>query len=246
MKIEYPTDIEVQQALDSICDKAIKRPPRIFSFLYDMVHSLGMRCIFYGTYDALCISFFIFLLTGFLLGHSLLTDPAGEILVYAIVFSFAPMLFLLLSILSFWKEREEKLYSLKMVCKYTVKHLQAFRMLAASVIGFVSTTGYVIVLCHWMNIEALHILSVAYASLFIFSIIMVQIVLTKESLLSIALLGAAWLLLNVVCFVAAGEGYSLMLRAVPTALWITIDTLLVILLIRKCRIYVRRVCNACG
>lgn len=246
MMIEYPTDIEVQQAIINICDKAIKKPAKITTFLRDMIHNLGIRYIFYGSYDALAVSLCIFMFTGFWLGHKALNNPAGEILIFAIVFSLAPMMFMLLSILSFWKEREEKLYSLKMACKYTVKHLLAFRMFSASILGLVSTTGYVLVLCRLMNIEIIHVLSVAYASLFLFSIVMVQIVLTRESFLSVVLFGAIWLLLNAICFAVANNVYSLLLRAVPSALWISIDTILVVVLIRKYRMFVRRVCNACG
>lgn len=246
MMIEYPTDIEVRQAVVSICDKAMKKPVKITTFLHDMIHNLGFRYIFYGTYDAVAVSLCIFMLIGFWLGHKALNDPVGEILIFAIVFSLAPMMFMLLSILSFWKEREEKLYSLKMACKYTVKHLLAFRMFSAAILGFVSTTGYVLVLCHLMNIEVIHVLSVAYTSLFLFSIVMVQIVLTQESFLSVVIFGAIWLLLNAVCFAVASNAYSLLLRAVPAALWISVDAVLVVVWIRKCRVFVRRVCNACN
>ncbi len=244
--VEYPTDIEIQQALDSICDKAMKKPLKIWAFLYDMAHDLGIRYIFYGTYDAVLISICAFLIACIFLGNSVLTNPAGEVHIYAVVFSVAPLLFMLLLTLSSWKEREESLYSLKMVCRYTAQHLLAFRMLMASVLGFVCTTGYVLILCRFVNVEVVHVLSVAYASLFLFSIAMVQMILSKESFRPAGILCAAWLLLNGICFAASASIYSLFLRAVPAAIWIAVDAVLIIVLIRKCRLYVRRVCNAYG
>lgn len=244
--VEYPTDIEVRQALDSICDQAMKKPPKILAFLYDMAHNLGIRYIFYGTYDAVLISICVFLIACIFLGNSVLTDPSGEVQIYAVVFSLAPLLFMLLFTLSSWKEREASLYSLKMACRYTAQHLLAFRMLTAAVLGFVCTTGYVLILCLLMNMAFVHVLAVAYASLFLFSIMMVQIILSKESFLPVVILCAAWLLLNGICFAVSSNIYSLLLRAVPAAIWIAVDTVLIIVLIRKCRLYVRRVCNAYG
>lgn len=246
MMIEYPTDIEVQQTINDICDRTMKKPHKILSFVHDMAHNLGMRYIFYGTYDVILVSICVYLIAGFWLGNSILTNPSGKVQIYAVVFSLSPLLFMMLFTLSYWKEREANLYSLKMVCRYTVKHLLAFRMLTASVLGFACTTGYVLILCHLMRMEFVHVLSVAYASLFLFSIVMVQIVLSIESFLPVVILCVMWILCNCICFVVSVNIYSLLLQAVPTALWIVIDTILVVVLIKKCRLYVRRVYNAYG
>lgn len=244
MMIEYPKDIEVQQEINTICDLAVEKPPGVLAFVQDMARNLGLKYIFYGTYDAILVSVCVFLIAVFWLGNSILTNPNGEVKIYAVVFSLAPLLFMLLFSLSYWKEREANLYALKMVCKYTVKYLLAFRMLTASVLGFVCTTVYVLILCHIMQTGFVHAMSVAYASLFLFSIIMVQIVLSRESFLPVAVLSAAWVLCNSICFAVSVDIYSLLLRAIPTAIWIAVDTVLAIFLIKKCRLYVRRVCNA--
>lgn len=241
MIIEYPTDIEIQQALENICDRAIKKPKNILAFIHDMAHNPGIRYIFYGTYDAVLISLCVFLIAGVFLGNSVINNPSGEVQIYAAVFSFSPLLFMLLCTLSFWKEKETDLYPLKMTCRYTIHHLLAFRMLTASVLGFVCTTGYVVILCRLIDMEFIHVLAVACASLLLFSIFMVQIILSKESFLSIVILCFAWLLFNGICFAASISIYSFLLRAVPTVIWIAVDILLGVALIRKYRLYVRRV-----
>lgn len=246
MNIVYPTDQEMQQAIEVICVKALKKTVNLATFLRDMACNLGMKYIFYGTYDVVFISVFVFLFAGLCLGNNILFHPMGEAWLYAGVFALAPLLTMLLFSISFWKECETSMYYQKMVCRYTVAHLLAFRMLVASILGFVFITGYVLVVCLITQASFLQVLGVAYASLFLFSIIMTQVVLAKGTFLPLACLNLAWILVNgLACFLSI-DLHATLLRIIPTAIWIIVDLALAVLLIRRFCVYVRRVCHAYG
>lgn len=246
MNIPYPTDIEVEQAIGKICDKALKKPANLMTFLRDMVCNLGIKHIFYGAYDALVLSGFVSCLAGLSLGNRVLFDPMSEAWLYAGVFALAPLLTMLFFSISFWKERETSLYSQKMVCRYTVAHLLAFRMLVASVLGFVFTTGYVLAVCLLTHTPILQLLCVAYASLLLFSILMTQAVLSKGTFLSLGCLNLAWILANGMGCALSVDLYAALLRVVPTVIWAVIDLGLGMLFIRRFCVYVRRVYHAYG
>lgn len=246
MNIEYPSTEQINCEIDKICDRSIHKRVTIRSFLNEMFRNLGMKYVFYGAYDALVISTVISIIVAFLLGRMVLYSDTGETLIYAVAFSAAPLLFMLLFLLSYWKERETALYATKMACKYTVHHLLAFRMLAASFLGFVFATWYVVVLCSFLQIEYVRILSVAYASLFLFSIILIRVVLSQGGSRSVAWVSGLWLIINGIFLTFAGAVYGILLQIIPGVLWIVLDFALAIILIRECGFYVRRVCNAYG
>ena len=244
MNIIYPTNQEMDQAICDICDKALKKPTNLVTFIHDMLCNLGMKYIFYGVYDAVIVSFFVVFFAGLQLRNTILSSPMSDAWLYAGVFALAPLLTMLLCSLTFWKERETSLYAQKMTCRYTVAHLLAFRMLVASALGFVFTTGYVLVVCYLSQAPFLEVLSVAYASLFLFSIIMTYVVLEKGTSLSLILLNLSWIFVNVMGCVFSVDIYAELLRSVPILIWCIIDLTLGFFIIRRFCVYVRRVCNA--
>ena len=56
MKIEYPTNEQIEKSVGIICNEGMEKRDTIFSFLKNMTLNLGIKNIFYGVYDVMLIS----------------------------------------------------------------------------------------------------------------------------------------------------------------------------------------------
>lgn len=240
MNIPYPSDDQIQAASQKICCEALPQRETVISFVNNMTTNMGLKNIFYGTYDTMAIAVSVFLVIGMAVPAMLHTDSDMLNKLTVFVFAFSPMLFMLLYSLSYWKELGESVYPIKMTCKYTVHHLLAYRMLAASLASVVFNGVYVAVLCNRISIPSITMMCISLSALFLFSLLLIMTVLRFQSLWAVIALNAGWLVMNAILGGLEMEAYATFLQAVPVGVWIVLDVVLVAAFMKCCGVYLNR------
>lgn len=240
MNIPYPRDEQIKTASQIICQKALPQKETIFTFIKNMTTHLGLKNIFAGTYDTIAIALFVSLIIGIVAPISIRSSSNVQDELTIFVFAFAPMLFMLMYALSYWKEYGEAVYQIKMTCKYTVHHLLAYRMLVTSFASVLINGIYVTVLCYHLSLPIIAMVSISLSSLFLFSLLLILTVLHFNSLCSVISLSIGWLLVNALIGFLFQREYVAILHAVPVGVWIIVDLALFGIYLNRCTIYLNR------
>lgn len=218
MNIEYPSDFEIEQSIDYICEKGKIKKDGFFVFLRDMTEGLGVANVFYGIRDAMLLAVSVFVLM--CMGVMYFCD--GENAHKAVIGTFvlAPAVFTVMFLLSYIKEKTSETYQVKMTCKYTVNHLLAYRMFVFSLAGAAADTVYAVLVCAKTQLSFVMLLCVSLSSLFLFSLVLIFTVLRFNSVFAPVTVLAGWVILNSVLWLIFGDGYGVILQQIP--LWIYI------------------------
>ena len=247
MNVIYPSDSRIREAVHEICEKApLSKTPTLLSFLRDMARNLGFRQIFAGTWDVMLISGLIFCVVGLVSAVDLRTSHNQAQHATVFLFAFSPVFLFLAFSLSLWKEVEGPAYPIKMTCFYTARHLMAFRVFCVTCLSFGVVGFYTLFLGAILKLPSLPLLCVSLSSLFLYSLLQIQAVLSVRSNLAACGMLAAWVFGNCTASRLFPGFYWELLQAVPLAAWLLMDLLLAVLFCNRYHIYIRRVCYAEG
>lgn len=245
MTIRYPSEEQIRASVREICEQApLTKRPTTLSFLRDMSRNLGLRQIFAGTWDIIAICCTLFAVVGVVGAMELRTsvDPQQNGSVF--LFAFSPVFLFLLFSLSLWKEVEGSAYPIKMTCFYTARHLMAFRVFCVTCLSFGAVGFYTLFLGVILKLPGLPLLCVSLSSLFLYSLLQIQAVLSVRSNLVACGMLAAWVFGNCAAAGLFPRSYWELLQAVPFVAWLLMDLLLAVLFCNRYGIYVRRACYA--
>ena len=154
---------EKERAIELILSHGLTKPKSLWRHFTDMYRALGFRHLFLNTAQPIIIS--VALMIGFIALFPLPYDQYK----YTVLFASAPVFFIFVVLLSETVERMSKLYELKMTCKYTVRHVAAFRVLCFSLMGTVlCTLANLFIRFSDMN-SFFRALSLSLCALFLFS-----------------------------------------------------------------------------
>ena len=247
MTIQYPSEEQIRASVRKICEQApLTKRPTILSFLRDMSRNLGLRQIFSGTWDVIAICCTLFAVVGVIGAMELRTSVDRQQSGAVFLFAFSPVFLFLLFSLSVWKEAEGPAWPIKMTCRYTVRHLMAFRVFCITCLSFAAVGFYTLVLSCVLGLRGLPLLCVSLSSLFLYSLIQIQAALSVRSNWAACGLLALWVFGNCAAAQLWPRFYWELLQAVPTLAWVAVDALLAFLFCNRYGIYVRRACYAEG
>lgn len=247
MKVHYPSEDQIQSSIQRICEQApLSKGPTLLSFLRDMARNLGLRQIFAGTWDVMLISGLTFCVVGLVSAVDLRTSANQTQSATVFLFAFSPVFLFLIFTLSLWKEVEGSAYPIKMTCFYTTRHLMAFRVFCFTCLSFGAVGFYTLFLGAILKLPSLPLLCVSLSSLFLYSLLQIQVVLSVRSNLAACGMLAAWAFGNCAASRLFPGFYWALLQAVPFGAWLLLDLLLAVLYCNRYIIYIRRVCYAEG
>ena len=247
MTIQYPSEEQIRASVRKICEQApLTKRPTILSFLRDMSRNLGLRQIFSGTWDVIAICCTLFAVVGVIGAMELRTSVDRQQSGAVFLFAFSPVFLFLLFSLSVWKEAEGPAWPIKMTCRYTVRHLMAFRVFCITCLSFAAVGFYTLVLSTFLKLRSLPLLCISLSSLFLYSLIQIQAALSVRSNWAACGLLALWVFGNCAAAQLWPRFYWELLQAVPTLAWVAVDALLAFLFCNRYGIYVRRACYAEG
>lgn len=231
MNIEYPSNFEINESIDYICENGKIKKHGFFVFMHDMTKGLGFGNVFYGIRDAMLLTGVVFVLL--CVSASAILEPNKQNSAVIAAFALAPGVFITMFLLSYIKEKTSMTYSVKMTCKYTVNHLLAYRMFVFSLLGAVADAIYVLLICMKTDLSYITLLCVSLSSLFMFSLALIFAVLKFSSIFAPVVLLSAWIALNGILWCFLGDFYGKFLQQIPT--WIY-----VIFAITAAAVYVNR------
>lgn len=117
---------EKDSSIDEILSKGLVKPKSLWEHLCEIRRALGFRYIFMNTAHSIMMTLAISF--GFALLYPLF--PA-----YATLFTVSPLSFIFIVLITETLEKCNGLYEIKMVCKYTLQQISAFRVLCFSLMG---------------------------------------------------------------------------------------------------------------
>lgn len=165
MNIPMPDQREKEVAIQRIITEGLVPPQSLRQHVGELYCSLGFRYIFRDTVDGLIMA--VAAVIGFMLVWTL---SSGQHL-YGMVIIVSPLLFLLQAVVIEAKERLSGMYELKMVCKFTLRQITAFRMIGFSGLGIVCCIGIsVFASFYWRIPDFGRILVLSLCSLFLYSL----------------------------------------------------------------------------
>lgn len=233
MRIDYPSQIEIDRAVETICDKALPRRESLLSFIRNMNAQLGLKYIFSGIYDVLLLSGAVFLVAIALCFKWLPQAEDVHSALGAALFAFAPFLYMAAFALTLLKESTNPGLPVKMTCKYTVYHLIAYRMLLFSFISGIANTAYVLVLCLRLDLPPLYFICLSLSALFLFSAMLLLSLYYARSKWPPLLLSAGWIAVNLILWRAFPVGYGSFLTRIPLFVWVPAGAACIVLYLYK-------------
>lgn len=220
MKIDYPSQIEIDRAVSDICGAALPERESLFTFIRNMTTQLGIRYIFSGIYDVLALSAALFsgviIFLAVAIPHAKQVTPALS----SALFIFGPFFYMAAFILCLLKENTTPGLDIKMTCKYTLYHLLAYRMLAFSLLSGVVNTVYILILCARLQLSPLYFVCLSLSSLFIFSALLMTAIFYVRSKWAMGMISAGWMALNLGIGSAFPIQYGEFLLRIPLFVWI--------------------------
>lgn len=245
MNIPYPSDGQIREASQRICREALAPRETVLGFLKNMTARIGLLPLLTGSLDAAVVALAVFLGVGTSVPMRLIEFPEGKAVLTVFIFAFSPAFFGLYYALSMGKERVSSLWQIKMSCKYTVRHLLACRMFYLSLVSALLNGVYILVLCERLALPALKLLCICFTALFLFSLLLLAVLLRFDSVASVLGLYALWIGGGAAGALLIPEQLAFLLTAIPVLAWLLVDGALVILLRDRFAAYInRRSCYA--
>lgn len=215
--IPMPSDAERKQAVNAILN-ASELPERNLWKALESVRHLPLSTLFFGVGDCLFLAVLLALLCMIPTAAAVVEGAA----VTPLLFLLSPFLYAALHLLTAWKEAMSGTLEWKQTCKLPLRSLTALRML---LFGGVST-----LLCvpqsvlFWyvggMQISLLWMLSVSFASLFLYAALSLALARRRSWMLMVAAPGG-WLCIGVALL--CWDKAALFLLKVPAAVFIILS-----------------------
>lgn len=188
-------------------------------FLRDIFRGIGIRQIYAGMADVLCISFTVTICLLCLLMQSI---GVLGIRAEAAAFVGSPLLYGCIFLLFWMKDAQSDVYGLQMSCKYTFFHLLAARMFAASLLGMGCNGLYVLVLFLRYQADGLRLAAISFSALTCFSLLLTVGLEKGRRFGWAAAACGGWAAVNLAVFFQFPEGYGALLQRIPAYLFLAV------------------------
>jgi len=164
--IPMPDPEEKRRSIEFILQSAPKK--ETFSEYASKIMSLlGWRGLFAGVGDAV----FVAVMSVVFIGAGLISASDGWLggRIYGAVFLFSPLAYMLLCLMTAWKEYTEGVAELHATCRFTPGHLIALRMLFFGGAGTLVCGGISWALAAYAGAEFLRLFGISLSALFLFA-----------------------------------------------------------------------------
>lgn len=212
-KIDMPDEFEIKSQINIILDKGLKEQESFYLYIKNMYKSIGIKNLFHDRSEL----FFIAILVISILGYfSIKISPhsTNEIeKIYVLIFTVSPIYYLATNIFSFINLKENKTYEVEMVCKYNLYQLASLRMLVFSVISVLINIGFVASL--YKYIDVLRGIMISITSVFLFSSILLYLLVKVKHKYIRYMVIVGWILVNVLFINLSLSNYSNILQSIP-------------------------------
>lgn len=190
-----PTEAEKKKSVSYIKKEGLARKDNLFTAVWRVYRSIGLKNIFFGVSDCLYIALMLSVI-GFGFAFSL-----GSAELRCAVTLVSPLFFIAAQLLTAWKDSMTGTDEIKAVCKYKPSHITAFRMLSFSVISILLDIPAAFIASKVTDNEFFEILLISFCALFFYSLLMTLTLIWFKSRLSEYILPAAWTAAHILPFI---------------------------------------------
>lgn len=191
----------------------------MFTFLRDMFLGMGIRQVYAGMTDVICISFTITFCLLYLLMQS---TRDFNVSMDMVVFAGSPLLYGCIFLLFWMKDAQSDVYGLQMSCKYTFFHILAARMFAASLLGMGCNGLYVLVLILRYQADGLRLVAISFSSLTCFSVLLLAGIEKGRHFGWAVAVCVGWVSVNLIAFFNFTYAYKDLLGRIPVYLFLVV------------------------
>ena len=98
---------------------------------------------------------------------------ADEKFICCVLFGISPFAYMAAYLLASWKEYQQQMYEMKMVCLYSLYQVTALRMLYFSILNLILNSAILAIIkeFHFMKIDFWRMLGISFSSIFIYLIL---------------------------------------------------------------------------
>jgi len=225
--IPMPDPDEKRRSIEFIVQSAPKKESFVES-AREMLSRLGWRGLFAGVGDAAFVAVMAVVFIGIGLVGSADDWLTGRI--YGAVFLFSPLTYMLLCLMTAWKEHSDGASELHATCRFTPRRLIALRMLFFGGAGAIVCGGISWALAACAGAEFLRLFGISLSALFLFAALYVHDILPRIACIGI------WCFLAVM-FAVISERFARIFEKLPVAVFFIAAALFLALFIMKTRSY---------
>jgi len=208
------TNNEKNTSIEYILTQGFVTPPTFWERVTKMHRVLGWRFIFW---DLSYSIIFVFVIQSALM--FLFRNVSLEYMQYSVAVGFAPMLFILITLLAEISERACGLYELKQTCRYTSRQITALRCIYYSLAG----VGFAVFVSAFASDSTAHfvrILPLCLGVLFLSATLELSIMRQWQGKWCIAVFSGIWLVVNCMLPIALGARWEVFLSSLPLVITI--------------------------
>ena len=213
MKIEYPTEDEINTSIAVSIEKAYPKREGFLVYLSRLYRQIGLAFLLHGMWELFLL---VIAAYGFgICSFDILSQPLTA-RSYLPIILFSPLVFQLILLLSVLREQEQYTYEVEMTCKYTVYHVLALRMLIVSGFSILLNAVFCMIIFWENGMEVLvRMVFLSATALFAYSLLYVSLLMKNTRLIYQILLYGLWLVGNILFKLLLPKVYEYMVWQLP-------------------------------
>ena len=213
MKIEYPTEDEINTSIAVSIEKAYPKREGFLVYLSRLYRQIGLAFLLHGMWELFLL---VIAAYGFgICSFDILSQPLTA-RSYLPIILFSPLVFQLILLLSVLREQEQYTYEVEMTCKYTVYHVLALRMLIVSGFSILLNAVFCMIIFWENGMEVLvRMVFLSATALFAYSLLYVSLLMKNTRLIYQVLLYGLWLVGNMLFKLLLPKVYEYMVWQLP-------------------------------
>lgn len=232
--IDMPDEITIQNEINSILEKGIKKEEPFYLYMKNMYGKIGVKYLFH---DAGEIIFTVTLiLTLLILAAANITSEINvkSESLYVFIMIVSPILYLVMSLLAFVIAKDRGTYEIMMTCKYNLYELAAFRMFVFSIICILSN---VVLICtitaRYDEINFWRAFVISVTSLFLFSttFLYIMFITGRKFVKYIVIIG--WIFINFALSIFNKNIYIELLTSMPIFVYLIVTAFCIYTYLKK-------------
>ena len=220
MRIDMPDEKTIKEEINSIVSKGLEPKESFYSYLKNMYKQIGIRYLFRDGLEILFTILLVFSILSFAIIDGNIYDVQSVDGIYVYLFIASPILYLIMSVLHFVDVIQNKTYQIEMTCKYNIYQISAFRMFCFSIICILFNFIFVYMIAYkYTEINFLKAFTISIASLFIFSVVFLFIMMKFKYKFTKYFIVIGWIVINLALCIFSIKFYSDLLNNISIYTW---------------------------
>lgn len=206
----------IDSEIETIVQRGVKPRVSFLGHIKDMYSQLGVRNIFHDMSEIIFIVLIGIVFFTLALVVTINDNSVTIQQIYSFIFVVSPLLYLSISLFSFFNTIQKKTFEIEMTCKYNIYQISALRMLIFSIVSILINTIILFIFFYSSKeIDVLRVLIISISSLFLFSSIFLYAIVNISASLTKYFITLGWISANIILNTYKIDFYNKLLMEVP-------------------------------